>query len=93
MVTLEARTRCPIDGCHVRWLTFPSVRVNKRSMRQLDGGHLSWRPDCPECGLWPAADTPSGPWRLTAQSQAEVDAYRARKFEIGTEDEAMERAS
>ena len=82
IVTLEARTRCPIDGCFLRWVCFPSVRVNKCSLRQVPGAYMSWRPDCPECGMWPAADGPPGPWRLTADSQAQVDAYRAKRWPV-----------
>jgi hypothetical protein len=80
MVTLEARAPCPVDGYLVSWFTFPSVRVNKRSLRDLGGVSLSWREGCTECGMWPVWDRPAGPWRLTADSQREVDEYRAKKW-------------
>lgn len=86
MITLEARAPCPVDGYLLRWFAFPSVRVNKRSLRQLPGFSLRCQPGpCPECGLalW-STSLPSTHlvtvWRLTADSQREVDAYRARRW-------------
>lgn len=91
MVTLEARTPCPICGCFLRCHAFPSVRVNRRSIRQLDGPYLRTNPGpCPECGFdtgmregYRAAAVSTflaTRYRLTADSAAEVEAYRARRW-------------
>ena len=89
MLSLECRTRCVICGCFLSCYAFPSARINKRSIRQLDGICLRTNPGrCPECGfdagmrarsLLPGSFTASL-WRLTADSAAEVEAYRAKRW-------------
>jgi hypothetical protein len=86
MLVLEARTPCPVCGCYLRCFAFPSARVNKRSIRPLPGGYLWTGPGaCPECGFDAGMGAPrlsftASPWRLTTESQAEVEAYRARRW-------------
>lgn len=89
MLTLEARTRCPICGCYLRCFAFPMARINKRSIRQTPGGYLRTNPGpCPECGFDACTRAPAlapgtfvaSLWRLTVESQAEVEAYRARRW-------------
>lgn len=90
MITVEARSRCLLCGCFLRSLAFPSVRVNRRSLRQLPGTYLTCHPGpCPECGQG-SHGSPRAPyagesftasrWRLTAESAAEVGAYRAKRW-------------
>jgi hypothetical protein len=84
MITLVARSRCPMCGCWQSSYAYPSVRVNKCSLRQLRGQYLTCAPGrCPECGhgSWPGAESyRATPWRLDAESAAEVESYRARKW-------------
>jgi hypothetical protein len=81
MLVLEACTPCPGCGCQLKYFAFPRVRVNKRSLRQVPGGHLMAGPgSCPECGL-DAGISPLGlPFALTPESEAGVEAYRARRW-------------
>ena len=89
MLSLECRTRCPMCGYFLSCFAFSTVRVNKRSFRQLPGLYLRTNPGrCPECwfdGCLRAPAAPTGSftatlWTLTASSAAEVDAYRARRW-------------
>jgi hypothetical protein len=90
IVTLEARSRCLLCGYFLRSLAFPSVRVNKCSLKQLPGGYLTCHPGpCPECGTGAHGSPPApfagemftaSPWRLGAKSAAEVEAYRAKRW-------------
>jgi len=51
MITVVAKSRCPVCGYLLSSLAFPSVRVNRRSIRQLPGTYLTcYPPPCPECG-------------------------------------------
>jgi hypothetical protein len=91
MITVEARSRC-ICGYFLASYAFPSVRVNKCSLRQQGGGYLRCEPlPCPECGFGrrrgngpysplPAGSYVASPWVLTAESEAEVEAYRAKRW-------------
>lgn len=80
MLTLEARTPCILCGYLFSNWAFPSARVNKRSLR-ITGPSISCGPlrECPECGHPPAQETHVR-YRLTAESAAEVEAYRARRW-------------
>jgi len=90
MITLECRSPCLLCGCFLSSYAFPSVRVNRRSLRQLAGTNLICHPGaCPECGTGASGSPPvpyagemftASPWRLDAQSAAEVEAYRARRW-------------
>lgn len=80
MVTLEARTPCVLCGYLLASWTFPSARVNKRSIR-ITGPSINCGPlrECPECGT-PSAYEVQTRYRLTAESVAEVEAYRAKRW-------------
>jgi hypothetical protein len=80
IVTLEARTPCHLCGYLLASWTFPSARVNKRSVR-ITGPSINCGPlrECPECWT-PTADELRKRYRLTPESQAEVEAYRARRW-------------
>lgn len=90
MVTLIATSRCLLCGCFLHSYAFPSVRVNRRSLKQLPGVNLICHPGaCPECQTGAHGSPPApyagemftaSPWRLDAKSVAEVEAYRARKW-------------
>ena len=90
MLTLIARSRCALCGYWLSSYAFPSVRVNKRSLRQLPGGYLTCHSGaCPECGTGSHGSPPApyaaesftaAPWRPDAKSLAAVEAYRARKW-------------
>lgn len=83
MLTLIPRDPCQLCGCRLRGFTVGTYRVNKGSLKSARGG-LSWL-ECPECGPAFARRSPLGVgpqsdrWRLDADSQAVVDAHRARK--------------
>lgn len=88
MLSLACRTPCPMCGCLLSCYAFPEARINKRSIRQLPGPYLRTNPGrCPECRFDAHMQMPAMPstftasrWRLTAQSEAEVEAYRARRW-------------
>lgn len=91
MITVEARSPCLLCGCFLSSLAFPSVRVNRRSIRQLPGGFLiCWPPACPECGTstrgahvpapLPRETFTASPWRLDARSLRDVREYRAKRW-------------
>jgi len=91
MITVVARSRCALCGYLLSSLAFPSVRVNRRSIRQLPGAYL-WcaPPGCPECntstfgsGVYAPLARESytaSPWRPDAKSWAEIEAYRAERW-------------
>jgi hypothetical protein len=89
MITVEARSKCLLCGCYLSSFAFPSVRVNRRSLRQLPGFYITCYPGpCPECGHGaglvprpePGESYMASAWRLTAQSAAEVEAYRVKRW-------------
>jgi hypothetical protein len=83
MITLVARSRCPMCGCWQSSYAYPSVRVNKCSLKQLPGTYLTCAPPrCPECGerSQDGEAYRATLWQLDAKSAAEVAAYRARKW-------------
>jgi hypothetical protein len=82
IITLEARTRCTLCSCWLALIACPSMRVNKRSLRQLPGLYLTARPgSCPECGTREHGEMYRATvWRLTAESCRDVDDYRARRW-------------
>lgn len=92
MVTAVARSPCLLCGCQLSSYAFLSVRVNRRSLRQLPGGYLRSNPGrCPECGTGSHGSPPApyagelftaSLWRLDGKSWAEVQAYRARKWPV-----------
>lgn len=80
MVTLEARFPCLLCGyLHHSW-SFPSARVNKRSLR-ITGPSIICGPlrECPECGTTTVSEL-FVRYQLTAESLAEVAAYRSRRW-------------
>jgi hypothetical protein len=80
MLVLEARTPCILCGYLAASWSFPSARVNKRSIR-ITGPSISCGPlrECPECGTPFAGGLRTG-YRLTAESVTKVEAYRARRW-------------
>lgn len=78
-LTLEARVPCVLCGYRLRYLMMRTCRINKRSIRSDHPGIVGTDPACPEC-LTPNHSGPPDRWRLIVSSQAEVDAYRARKW-------------
>jgi hypothetical protein len=79
MVTLEARFPCALCGYLFSSWSFPTARVNKRSLR-ITGPAVICGPlrDCPECGM-PSDGVVALRYRLTAESAADVAAYRSRR--------------
>jgi hypothetical protein len=75
-VTMLCRDTCTLCACRLDGRYFACVRVNKRSLRTVSVGIGVVLP-CPECGT----DGPpmASRWALDPDSQARVDAYRARK--------------
>jgi hypothetical protein len=83
-VTMEARTSCPLCACQIRVIMCGSARVNKRSMRvEPTLGALAYS-TCPECGIdvRSASSVPRSAYRLCPDSEAQVTAYRKRKWGI-----------
>ena len=93
IVTLEARTPCILCGYLLKSWSFPTARVNKRSLR-ITGPSITCGPlrQCPECGT-PAADEVRTRYRLTAKSEAEVAAYRLRRWPELAREAAAEAAA
>ena len=90
MICVESRSRCLLCGCWLASLAFPSVRVNKNSLRQLDGCYLICGPPrCPECGTSTWGRPVPAPlaretftascWRPDAKSLRDIAAYRDRR--------------
>ena len=80
-ITLEGRIRCSLCGYQIRLLAFPSVRVNKRSLRQEPGNYMCWGPGfCEECGTDNYHVRAAVRYRLHPTSAAEIEEYRARRF-------------
>ena len=80
-ITLEGRIRCSLCGYQIRLLAFPSVRVNKRSLRQEPGNYLCWGPGfCEECGTSNYGVRAAVRYQMHPKSAAEIDEYRARRF-------------
>lgn len=80
-VTLEARSPCLLCGYQIRCLSFPSVRVNKRSLRQMPGSYMCWRPGlCEECGTDNHHVVARVRYLMRPESAAEIDEYRARRW-------------
>ena len=83
-VALEARTPCPLCGYQIRVSMCGTARVNKRSLRVKPTlGWLAYS-RCPECRteVRSASSVPRTAYRLSAESDAEVIAYRERKWGI-----------
>ena len=83
-VALEARTPCPLCGYQIRVTMCGTARVNKRSMRvEPTLGWLAYS-RCPECRteVRSASSVPRTAYRLSAESDAEVIAYRERKWGV-----------
>jgi hypothetical protein len=83
-VTMEARTTCPLCAYQVRVIMCGTARVNKRSMRvEPTLGALAYN-TCPECGtdVRTASSVPRSAYRLRPESEAEVIAYRKRRWDI-----------
>lgn len=92
-IMVEARSRCLLCGCYLATLAFPSVRVNKCSLRQLPGTYLMcYPPPCPECGTGSSRNPPmapapgesytASPWGICSSSRAEIRAYRLGRWGI-----------
>jgi hypothetical protein len=86
MVTLVTRDPCWC-GYLREGLLFPTVRINKRSMRS-HGVNLGVYPGrCEECGRDTSCDPTRLVWRLDPDSAAKVRAYRLRRWpELAGED-------
>jgi hypothetical protein len=81
---MEARTTCPLCAYRIRVIMCGSARVNKRSMRvEPTLGALAFN-TCPECGadVRSASSVPRSAYRLSAESEAEVIAYRKKRWGI-----------
>lgn len=77
-LTMTPKSRCPLCGCRVEGFYVATFRINKRSLRTAErGGLMVTNPECRECGFENRA--PEIRWTLDPESQATVDAYRARK--------------
>jgi len=77
MVTLVSTDACGVCGYIRTAFMFPTMRVNKRSMRS-HGTHLALGfGRCRECGAVTGAP-PSTRWLLDPKSAAEVEAYRLK---------------
>jgi hypothetical protein len=74
MLTLEARFPCVLCGFQLRQWSFPTARINRRSIR-IAGPSIIAGPEreCPECGT-PTVQPAGIRYRLTAES------YRARRW-------------
>lgn len=77
-VTMRCRDTCALCGCRLQGFYIASVRVNKGSLRTTSVG-LGVVLPCPECGTEGLGVHGPSRWALDADSQARVDAYRARK--------------
>lgn len=79
MVALVARYPCTPCGYLLKTLLVPSMRINKRSMRSVGISIGIADRACPECGA--STSLPDRPvYRLTADSAAQVAAYRLRRW-------------
>lgn len=83
-VAMEAETPCPRCGLAIKVIMTGTARVNKRSIR-VNGpllGAIMHR-NCPDCGAEVGRDgAPRTPYRLGAESEAAVIAYRQRKWGV-----------
>ncbi len=79
-ITLEGRFGCLLCGYQHKVWSFPSARVNKRSVR-ITGPSIIAGPfwQCPECGT-PALEPLKVKYRLLPASEAEVRAYREKRW-------------
>jgi rubredoxin len=87
-VTLETRVTCPECGHKIRFIAVTTVRVNKRSIRDIGTGPVmlgaleDWR--CPGCRTEIPRDRPLDrePYRLVAEDAVRVAEYRKAKWGI-----------
>ena len=77
IVVMNSRTTCTLCGCRLRGILVATVRVRKHDLVADRGTLSSIDFRCPECGF----ETASAPnrWRLDDESQAKVDAARAKR--------------
>lgn len=83
MVTMVSSDPCGVCGYIRKGFMFPSMRINKRSMRPMRSTGvvaLAVRPGrCPEC--WTdSGSSPSLRWVLDPASAVEVEAYRLKRW-------------
>lgn len=89
-LSLEARSRCHMCGYWLAVHIAGTARISKRSMRLRAPLFASPR-SCPECGE-PVHQLAWDKARLTPESQAEVEAYRARRWPELAQEAAREAA-
>jgi hypothetical protein len=83
-VAMEAQASCPSCEYQVRLIMTGSARINKRSVR-VTGPFLGAleHSHCPRCGAEVGGDgAPRSAYRLCAEDEAKVVAYRERKWGI-----------
>lgn len=79
IVTFETCDPCGLCGYLRKGFMFPTVRINKRSMRS-HGTTLSVLPGrCEEC-RFSSGQSPRLRWVLDPESAREVEAYRLRRW-------------
>ena len=79
MVTLIARDPCGVCGFLRRGFSFPTVRINKRSMRSHGVTITVYPGRCEECRAISGVP-PSLWWELEPESAAKVEAYRLKRW-------------
>lgn len=83
-VAMNARTSCWLCGYQIRVIMCDTARVNKRSIRVWTTLGAFAYSTCPECGsdVRSASSVPRSAYRLDAESEAKVIAYRERKWGV-----------
>lgn len=79
-VTMIQTDPCGVCGYVRKGYLFPTVRVNKRSIRSVRGTTIRVTLDrCRECGSVTGMP-PVDRWRLLPEDAAKVDAYRLKRW-------------
>lgn len=79
-IVLVTRDPCGVCGYHRKGFMFPSMRINKRSMRSV-GRHLVVLPGrCEECGMDTGLSRPPLRWQMDSESAEKVWEYRLRRW-------------
>lgn len=80
-IHLDYRVPCALCGTRLRGIAHYPARVNKQSIRTTGTGLIFTDHRCYECGH-PHDSGLTSPdlWAMTAETVAEVAAYRERRF-------------